>query len=205
MNAALEAYQAELKERDDRKLAEMEARLDFEARSDELHHKRHLRRLLDVWPHALTELRIVDALGLTPLQYVAQYGSDKLNRFVASWAGNNTQAAVEAGYGIKRESAAVIAGLLMQMPVVVAAIREKIRGGLTGDILSIQELQILWSQDALFGDDPKTRHQAREALAKTLGGFMTKGEMTVQGGDRPVKMEHKMPDSVERLLNEHLG
>ena len=205
MDAALQAYQAELKERDDRKIAELEAQLDFEQRSNDIRHRRHIERLLDCWSHATITLDVVEALGLTPLQYVAKYGSDKLNRFVASWAGNNTQAAVEAGYGIKRESAAVIAGLLMQMPVVVAAIREKIRGGLTGDILSIQELQILWSQDALFGDDPKTRHQAREALAKTLGGFMTKGEMTVQGGDRPVKMEHKMPDSVERLLNEHLG
>ena len=205
MDAALQAYQAELKERDDRKIAELEAQLDFEQRSNDIRHRRHIERLLDCWSHATITLDVVEALGLTPLQYVAKYGSDKLNRFVASWAGNNTQAAVDAGYGTKRESAASTAGMLVQIPLVVAAIREKIRAGLTGKILSLQELQVLWSQDALFGDDPRTRHQAREALAKTLGGFMTKGEMTVQGGDKPVKVEHKMPDSVARLLDEHLG
>lgn len=205
MNAAIEAYQAELKERDDRKLAELEAELDFLERSDDIRHKRKVQKLLDAWSHALTELRVVDALGLTPLQYVAQYGGDKLNRFVAAWAGNNTQAAVDAGYGTKRESASAIAGLLMQMPVVVAAIREKIRSGLTGKILSLQELQVLWSQDALFAEGHKARHQAREALAKTFGAFVSKNETTLNGGDKPVKVEHKMPDSVARLLNEHLG
>lgn len=175
-NGTLEEYRAELEARDAKKLAEMEAALDFEQRSDELRHRKHIERLVEVWSHALTPLRVVEALGLTPLTYVAQYGNDKLNRFVAAWAGNNTQAAVEAGYGTKRTSASSAASMLMQMPVVVGAIREKIRNGITGKILNLQELQVLWSQDALFGEDSKTRHQAREALAKTYGAFVTKTE-----------------------------
>lgn len=189
-NVALEAYRAELKERDDRKAADLEARLDFEQRSDELKHKRHIERLLEYWPHATVTLDVAEALGLTPLQYVAQYGSDKLNRFVAAWRGNNTQAAIEAGYGLKRSSASAAGTMLMQIPLVYAAIREKIRGGITGKILSLQELQVLWSEDAVYGEDPKIRHQAREALAKTYGAFVQKGEMTVQGGEKPVQHEH---------------
>lgn len=178
MNEALEAYRAELKAHDDRKLAEMEHALDLEQHSDDLRHRRHIERLLEVWAHALTPLKTVEALGLTPLQYVAQYGDDRLNRFVAGYMGKGTgtQAAVEAGYGVKRQSASATASLLVQMPVVMAAVREKIRSGITGKILSLQELQILWSQDAIFGADQKTRHQAREALAKTFGAFVQKVE-----------------------------
>lgn len=204
-DAAIAAYRAELEERDAKKLADLESELDVLQRSDDIRHKRRIQRLLDVWSHALTPLDVVEALGLTPMQYVARYGSDRLNRFVAAWAGNSTQAAVEAGYGVKRQSASATATQLMQMPVVVAAIKEKIRDGITGKILSVQELQVLWSQDAIWSEDPKVRQQAREALAKTLGGFVTKSETTVQGGERPLAVEHKMPDSVARLLDEHLG
>ena len=204
-DAAVAAYRAELEDRDAKKLAELEADLDFLQRSDELRHRRHVERLLDMWSHATVSLDVAEALGLTPLQYVAKYGSDKLNRFVAAWAGNNTQAAVEAGYGIKRQSASAAASLLMQIPLVVAAIKEKIRNGITGKILSLQELQVLWSRDAVWAEDAKTRHKAREALAKTFGAFVTKTETTLQGGDKPVGVEHKMPDSVARLLDEHLG
>lgn len=205
--APLEAYLAERKEQDDKKIADLEARLDFEARSDALHHKRHLQRLLDVWPHALTEMRVVEALGLTPLQYVARYGDDKLNRFVASYMGpgSGAQTALEAGYGVKKSSAGSAANLLLQMPVVAAAIRERMREGITGRILTLQELQVLWSRDALLAESSRERHQAREALAKTFGAFVTKSETTLQGGEKPVRMEHKMPDSVARLLDEHLG
>lgn len=204
-DAAVAAHRAELEDRDAKRVAELEAQLDFEQRSDELRHRRHIERLLDVWTHATVTLDVAEALGLTPLQYVARYGSDRLNRFVAAWAGNNTQAAVEAGYGTKRQSASSTASLLMQIPLVVAAIREKIRNGIAGKILSLQELQVLWSQDAIFGETAKERHNAREALAKTLGAFVTKNETTLQGGEKPVQMEHKMPDSVARLLDEHLG
>lgn len=198
MDVKVEAYRAELEERDRKLLAELEARLDFEARSEDIRHKRHLQRLLDVWSHALTELRIVDALGLTPMQYVAQYGGDRLNRFVACWAGNNTQAAFEAGYGTKRESAASAANLLMQMPVVVAAIREKIRNGITGKILSLKELQVLWSQDAIFGEDGVTRHKAREALAKTYGAFIQK----VETNDKGTAAKGEMTPDLKELMDD---
>jgi hypothetical protein len=204
-DGAVAAYRAELADQDAKRVAELESRLDFEARSNELRHRRHIERLLDCWSHATVTADVAEALGLTPLQYVARYGGDRLNRFVAAWSGNSTQAAVEAGYGTKRQSAASTSTLLMQVPLVFAAIREKIRNGITGKILSLQELQVLWSQDALFGEDPKTRHQAREALAKTFGAFVQKNETTLQGGEKPLSMEHKMPDSVARLLDEHLG
>lgn len=197
-NEELEKYRAELAARDAKKLAEMEAALDFEQRSDELHHRRHIERLLNVWSHALTPLEVVEALGLTPLQYVAQYGSDRLNRFVASWQGNNTQAAVEAGYGIKRQSATATASLLVQMPVVWAAIREKIRAGITGKILSLQELQALWSEDALFNPDPSIRHKSREALAKTYGAFIQK----VETNDKGAAAKGEMTPDLKELMDD---
>lgn len=194
-NAATDAYRAELKARDNKRIAELEVELDYLERSDKLQHRRHIARLLDTWSHALTPLSTVEALGLTPLQYVARYGSDRLNRFVAAWAGNNTQAAVEAGYGVKRQSASTTAALLVQMPVVWAAIREKMRNGITGKILSLQELQALWSQDAIFSEDPMARHKAREALAKTYGAFIQK----VETQDKTVPKGEMTPELQELL------
>ena len=163
----------ELKARHAKQIEALEARLDLEARSDELIHKRHLDRLTELWKDALTPISTAEMLGLTPSEFLARYGNEKIVAFVANYMGKGTgtRAAAIAGYGGSKAYQCQIAGMLTTMPMVVAAINEKIIEGLKGPVLTLNDIMRKLSQEAMFAETSKDRRAALETLAKMQGAF----------------------------------
>lgn len=161
-----------------KRIAELEAELDFKARSEEARHKAYLDRMLELWKEALTPMSTVELLGLTPLQFVARYGSAKINNFVALYTGKGSggRSAIAAGWGGSKERASSIASMLLGMPVVVAAIQERFRQGVQGHIASVEEIQARLSDEMRFAETSKDRRGAMELLLKSHGALVQKTE-----------------------------
>ena len=159
--------------RAEKHLKELQDRLDLEARSDELVHKRHLDKLTELWKDALKPVSLAEMLGMTPGEFVVEYGSPKIATFVANYMGKGTgtRAAALAGYNGSKAYQCQVAGMLTTMPMVVAAINEKIIEGLKGPVLTLQDIMRKLSQEAMFAETSKDRRAALETLAKMQGAF----------------------------------
>lgn len=182
----------ELKARHAKQIEELEARLDLEARSDELIHKRHLDKLTELWRDALTPTSTAEALGLTPSEFVARYGSDRIIAFVANYMGKGTgtRAAALAGYNGSKAYQCQVAAMLLTMPMVVAAINEKVLAGLKGPVLSLNDIMCKLSQEAMFAETSKDRRAALETLAKMQGAFEPKKDVgALSFEDLPAELE----------------
>lgn len=182
----------EVRARHDQQIEELEARLDLEARSDELIHKHHLDKLTDMWRDALTPTSTATALGLTPSEFIARFGTEKIAAFVSHYQGKGTgtQAAALAGYGGSKAYQCQVAGMLLTMPMVVAAINDKIIEGLRGPVLTQHDMMIKLSHEILHADTSKDRRAAIELLAKMQGVFEAKKDDSLLSyEDLPAAME----------------
>ena len=170
-------------------LAAEEAELDYKIRSDDLKDRKFIESLVNTWKWALTTSAVVEALGMTPLQYVAQYGNERINAFVAAWNGSTAQAARDAGY-----THPTTGYLLYRMPVIRAAIRERERNGVAQQIYNSEQLKAFWSGLVRNEDiEIKERIKASEALGKALGMFVQKTEVAIKDNyeDRLARLKER--------------
>lgn len=104
----------------------------------------------------------------------------KQQRFVDLYAGNGTEAAIQAGYSPK--NAFKIGSDLLQKTTVAAAIQAREAERMQGPIANRQNRQEFWTATMRDGEQPmRERLKASELLAKSEGDFLERVEHSGTG------------------------